>query len=231
MNVFVPFSTQFPPRRTAVMRALPASEPEEGSVNPQAPMNSPVASLGRYFFFCASLAARKIWFEHSEVCAATMIPTEPSTRESSSMAVTYSTYPMPAPPSSAGKTTPSIPSLPSSLIVESGKSPASSHFRTFGAISRSANSRTLFLSCNCSSFSWKSTHGLLTKLHHTGHGQKELPPNAPVEVHSLHHRVLVGRSALTDRLDFKQGTRIASAKCFCGFPSRISFVHLRDLRG
>ena len=54
-------------------------------------MNSPVASLGMYFRFCSSLPARKMWFEQSEVCAATMMPTEPSTRESSSMAVTYST--------------------------------------------------------------------------------------------------------------------------------------------
>src|SRR5204862_7105127 len=97
-----------------------------------------------------------------------------------------------------------------------------------GAISRSANSRTLFLSCNCSSFSWKSTHGLLIKLNHTGHGQKELPPNAPVEVHSLHHRVLVGRSALTDRLDLKRENSSRKRKCFCGFPLwRFSFVHLR----
>ena len=49
------------------------------------------ASGVTYFFFWASLPARKIWFEHSEVCAATMMPTEPSTRESSSIAVTYST--------------------------------------------------------------------------------------------------------------------------------------------
>src|SRR5438132_108050 len=157
MNVFVPFSTQLPLLRTAVMRALPASEPEEGSVNPQAPINSLLASLGMYFFFCVSFPARKMWFEQSEVCAATIIPTEPSTRESSSMAVAYSTYPIPAPPSSAGNTTPISPSLPSSLIVASGKSPASSHLRTLGPISRSANSRTLFLSCSCSSFSWKST--------------------------------------------------------------------------
>src|ERR1700680_3420569 len=85
-----------------------------------------------------------------------MMPTEPSTRESSSTAVTYSTYPIPAPPKSCGKMTPINPSLPSSLIVESGNSPASSHLRTLGAISRSANSRTLFLSCSSSSLSWKS---------------------------------------------------------------------------
>ena len=36
------------------------------------------------------LPARKMWLEHSDVWAATMMPTEPSTRESSSMAMTYS---------------------------------------------------------------------------------------------------------------------------------------------
>src|SRR5580658_7989775 len=63
---------------------------------------------------------------------------------------------MPAPPYSDGKTVPNRPSLPSSLMVASGNSLASSHVITLGAISRSANWRTLFFSCCCSSFSWKS---------------------------------------------------------------------------
>ena len=41
-------------------RALPASDPEPGSVSPHAPMNSPVASLLMYFFFCSSLPAMKM---------------------------------------------------------------------------------------------------------------------------------------------------------------------------
>src|ERR1035441_454526 len=86
-----------------------------------------------------------------------MMPTDPSTRDSSSIAVTYSTYPMPEPPYSTGKIVPSSPSLPSSFTVSSGNSLASSHFMTLGAISRSANSRTIFFNCSCSSESWKST--------------------------------------------------------------------------
>ena len=39
---------------------------------------------------------------------------------------------MPAPPYSGGKTIPSNPSLPSSLMVARGNSPASSHFMTLG---------------------------------------------------------------------------------------------------
>src|SRR5271165_948431 len=156
MKVLFPLSTHLSPLRTALQRAPPASEPEPGSVSPHAPRNSPVASLGTYFRFCSSFPARKIWFEQSEVCAATVMPKEPSTRESSSTAVTYSTYPMPAPPYSAGKIVPSSPNLPSSLMVARGKSPGSSHFITLGAISRCAKSRTIFFNCSCSSESWKS---------------------------------------------------------------------------
>src|ERR1039457_268759 len=68
---------------------------------------------------------------------------------------------MPAPPYSGGKIVPSRPSLPSSLIVASGNSQASSQRMTFGAISRSANSRTVFFNCSCSSFNWKSKDTLL----------------------------------------------------------------------
>src|SRR6266700_2936737 len=91
MNVLVPFNAHPPLARVALMRAPPASEPEPGSVNPQAPSISPVASRETYFFFCSSLPARKIWLEQSELCAATVMPIEPSTRESSSIAITYST--------------------------------------------------------------------------------------------------------------------------------------------
>src|SRR4051812_39747073 len=98
-----------------------------------------------------------MWLEHSELCAATIMPMEPSTRDSSSTAMTYSTYPEPAPPYSCGKMMPINPSLPNSLMVCSGNSDFSSHSITCGLISRSANSRTDFLRASCSSFSWKST--------------------------------------------------------------------------
>src|SRR5215471_3641382 len=73
-------------------------------------------------------------------------------------------YPMPEPPYSEGKTIPSRPSLPNSLMTASGNSLASSHFMTLGAISRSANSRTIFFSCSCSSESWKSKARLHVRL-------------------------------------------------------------------
>src|ERR1700761_4756593 len=181
MKVLLPFSTQLLPLRVAVQRAPPASEPEPGSVSPHAPSHSPLASLGMYLCFWSSLPAMKMWFEHSELCAATVMPTEPSTRESSSTAMTYSTYPRPAPPYSAGKIMPSTPMRPSSLIVSKGKWLASSHFITLGRISRSANSRMDFLSCSCSSVSWKSISHLVLaaknnvfrQTHHYFTGRKE----------------------------------------------------------
>src|SRR5882762_9188824 len=65
-------------------------EPASGSVSDQAPIAFPEASGTRYFFFCASVPNLKMWFEHSELCAATIKPTEPSTRDSSSIATAYS---------------------------------------------------------------------------------------------------------------------------------------------
>src|SRR5437870_1965942 len=45
-------------------------------------MAFPDASGTRYFFFCASVPNLKMWLEHSELCAAMINPTEPSTRAS-----------------------------------------------------------------------------------------------------------------------------------------------------
>src|SRR6266702_1442500 len=96
MNVLLPFNTHLSPRRTAIVRAPPASEPDPGSVSPHEPSHCPLASFGIHRFRCSSLPASMMWFVHSELCAATIIPTLPSTRDNSSIASTYSTYPRPA---------------------------------------------------------------------------------------------------------------------------------------
>src|SRR5438270_6114506 len=80
-----------------------------------------------------------------------MIPTLPSTRDSSSIASTYSTYPIPAPPRVSGKITPSSPISPSFFTTSWGNSLFSSHSLTCGAISPSANARTALCNCFCSS--------------------------------------------------------------------------------
>src|SRR5271154_2034147 len=151
MNVLLPFNTHLSPFFTAVVRAPPASEPEPGSVSPHAPSHSPLASFGIHRFLCSSLPASIMWFVHSELCAATIIPTLPSTRDSSSTASTYSTYPFPAPPNDSGKITPSSPTSPSFFTTAWGNSLFSSHSLTCGPIPPSANARPALCNCLCSS--------------------------------------------------------------------------------
>jgi len=55
VKVFAPFSTQLSPRRSAVVRVPPASEPAPGSVSDHAPSIFPAVSCGRYFLRCASV--------------------------------------------------------------------------------------------------------------------------------------------------------------------------------
>src|SRR5688572_14576013 len=60
IQFFVPLITHSLPSFTAVHFILPASLPVLASVNPHAPSDSPDASLGKYFFFCSSLAKLSI---------------------------------------------------------------------------------------------------------------------------------------------------------------------------
>ncbi len=54
VNVFAPFSTQPPSRRSALVRVPPASEPASGSVSAQQPSFSPRASGTTYRRLCSS---------------------------------------------------------------------------------------------------------------------------------------------------------------------------------
>ena len=56
MNTFWPLTTYSSPSRTAVVERLVVSVPAPGSVTPNAwRRSSPVATWGRYCFFCSSL--------------------------------------------------------------------------------------------------------------------------------------------------------------------------------
>ncbi len=55
MNIFEPFTTQAPSRRSARVRVAPASEPAFGSVRPKAASFVPDASGGSQSCFCASV--------------------------------------------------------------------------------------------------------------------------------------------------------------------------------
>ena len=48
-KAFSPFTIKLLPEISAFVCVFPASEPAVGSVNPNAPIISPVASLGKYF--------------------------------------------------------------------------------------------------------------------------------------------------------------------------------------
>ena len=57
IHIFEPFAIHTSPCCSARQLIEPTtSEPAPGSLIASAPTNSPVHSLGRYFFFCASLA-------------------------------------------------------------------------------------------------------------------------------------------------------------------------------
>ena len=65
---------------------LPGSEPWSGSVRPKQPIHSPVASLGRYFCFVASLPNSKIGTMTSEDCTL-IIERKPESTRSTSRAI------------------------------------------------------------------------------------------------------------------------------------------------
>jgi hypothetical protein len=86
MKALLPRSTKCSPSWMALVRMAAASDPEPGSVSPHAPSASPRASRGRYFAFCSGDPKSVMWLVQSELCAHIVMPTEPSTRLSSSTA-------------------------------------------------------------------------------------------------------------------------------------------------
>ena len=86
MNCFAPLITHSPSASSAVVRVAPASEPASGSVRPKAASLRPAQSSGSHSSRCSSVPHRWMGIVPSEVCAATVIPTEESTRASSSIA-------------------------------------------------------------------------------------------------------------------------------------------------
>ncbi len=86
MNCFAPSITHSPSSSRARVRVLPASEPASGSVRPKAASLRPEHSSGSHSSFCSRLPHRWMGIVPREVCAATVMHTEESTRASSSIA-------------------------------------------------------------------------------------------------------------------------------------------------
>ena len=88
MNIFSPSITHEPSGcSTARVRVLPASDPASGSVSPKAASARPLHRSGRRRSFCSSLPKSRIGDVPREVCAATVTPSEESTRVSSSTVI------------------------------------------------------------------------------------------------------------------------------------------------
>ena len=84
MNALLPFRTQPSALGSARVRSAAASDPEPGSVSPQAPRISPRASRGSHCCFCSGEANSAMWLVQSELWAHMVMPTEASPRLSSS---------------------------------------------------------------------------------------------------------------------------------------------------
>ena len=117
MKIFEPFTTHVPSRSSARVRVAPASEPAPGSVSPKAASRLPEARSGSHSRFCSSVPKRRNGIVPSDVCAATVIATDESTRVSSSTAIAYESVSPPAPPYSSGTGMPMSPSSASSATM------------------------------------------------------------------------------------------------------------------
>ena len=88
MKFFDPERTHEFPSAIAVVRVPFASLPAPASVRPQAPISFPSARGTTQRRRRSSEPKRKMWFVQRLLCAAIEMPTEPSTRDSSSITLT-----------------------------------------------------------------------------------------------------------------------------------------------
>ena len=87
MKILEPLITHSPSRSSARVAAFPASDPAPGSVSPKAARRRPDARSGSHSRRCSSVPKSRIGIVPSEVCAATVIASDESTRVSSSIAI------------------------------------------------------------------------------------------------------------------------------------------------
>ena len=99
------------PSKTAVVCWPDASVPALGSVRPNAPNFSPLASGLKNFCFCSSLPYWYIGHEPRDVWADNITPVVPQTLDNSSTAIIYPTVSPPSPPYSFGYGIPIIPAF------------------------------------------------------------------------------------------------------------------------
>ena len=152
MNCFAPLTTHSPSTSSALVRVAPASEPAPGSVRPKPAIARPATRSGSHCCFCSSVPKVRIGLMPRPTAASRVMPIDWSTRPTSSMA-THSEVKSPSspiPPNSSGAVSPISPRSPIRRTTSVGKWWSLSHCAACGAISPSANSRTLLRKVSCS---------------------------------------------------------------------------------
>ncbi len=129
----------------------PASVPPPGSVSPNAPRFSPLASLGNHRARCSSVPNRKIGIAPSDTAASSVMATDESTRASSSIARHSAKKSPPMPPYCSGNGRPNRPILAIEPTMSYGNAPSSSIAAARGATTSRANSSTVERNASCSS--------------------------------------------------------------------------------
>src|SRR4051812_2324341 len=144
IHIFVPFASQPPSARRAAHRIEPrTSEPAPASLIARAPRCSPDSRPGNHRVRCSAVPFDHRLCTQRLECAAYESPTDADARESSSTMTRCSRKPRPAPPSGSGTVGPSTPSSPSAGQRWRGNVSVRSISAAAGAISCSANVRTV----------------------------------------------------------------------------------------
>lgn len=144
---FRPFSTQWSPsRRAVVRRPFAESEPESGSVSPNAPITSPEAILGIHSSRCACEPAIASDPPTRPFCTPTNVLTDGSMRASS-----RATNPRNTAEFSNGRVSSqandSVPRSASGFTIWCGNSARSQYPPMIGFTSRSPHSRMAAIAC------------------------------------------------------------------------------------
>ena len=152
MNCLAPLTTHSPLSSSAFVRVAPASEPAPGSVRPKPASVRPATRSGSQASFCSCEPKVRIGLMPSPTAASSVMPIDWSTRPISSIAThrLVKSPSSPAPPYSSGAVRPISPRPPIFWTTSVGKWWSLSHCAACGAISASANSRTLRRNSSCS---------------------------------------------------------------------------------
>src|SRR5439155_15371536 len=152
MKRFEPLMTYSPPSSRASVRIAAESDPEPASVSAYAGSHSPLARRGSQRAFCSTVPASLIPSEPSS-CTASSSPVVAQTLESSSIATSTISAPVPVPPCSSSNGRPKSSCSRSSSTMSQGNWADLSISAARGATRSRASVRTRSRISRCSSVS------------------------------------------------------------------------------